>query len=111
MLQCTKIREQAVAGGIPSIVGSENANLQTWKRPGTGPGLKGSAQRAPALGRAGAINVRAALSLDGPSGLIGHPRRQLRNALVGVNLLLQAVPRQIALTRHKVLDRTGTRQP
>jgi hypothetical protein len=49
--------------------------------------------------------------LDGPSGFIGNPHGQLGDAPVRVDHLLQGVPRQIALNRHKVLHRAGARNP
>src|SRR5215204_6083267 len=51
------------------------------------------------------------LGLDGPSSLISRAQRYFCNPLVGVDHLLQAVPHQIALYRHKVLNRTDTCNP
>src|SRR3954469_14036098 len=74
-------------------------------------GPKCSAQCALELGdAANLLRVLIRLGLDGPSRLIGSAQRQLRNALVGVNHLLQAVPHQVALNRHKVLHRADTRK-
>src|SRR3954471_23189926 len=81
------------------------------KRPGARPGLC-LAQCAPELGDAAdLLRVLVRLSLDGPGSFIGSAQRHLSNALVGVDHLLQAVPRQIALNRHKVLHRAGADDP
>jgi len=48
-----------------------------------------------------------------PAGrlLISDAQRHLGHAPVGVDHLLQGVPRQIALNRHKVLNRAAARNP
>src|SRR3954453_8861810 len=71
------------------------------KRPGAGPGLC-VAQQASELGGAPTL-IGVALSLNGPRGFLGHPHRQLGDALVGVDHVAQAVPRQITLNGHEVL--------
>src|SRR3954452_15000054 len=109
MLQCAKIGEQAVAGprgprSVACIPTSRYEKARRWAGP-----HRRLAQSAPELGSAASL-VGVALCLNGPGGLIGSAHRQLRNALVGVNHLLQAVPHQVALNRHKVLHRTGARK-
>src|SRR3954469_21198612 len=63
---------------------------------------KSSAESAWGLRGAAAL-IGIALSLNGPGSLIGHPHRQLGDALVGVDHLLKGVAHQVALNRHKVL--------
>src|SRR3954468_10068761 len=110
MLQRTKIREQAVAGprgprSVACIPTSRYEKARRWAGP-----HRRLAQSAPELGSAASL-VGVALCLNGPGGLIGSAHRQLRNALVGVDHLLQAVPHEVALNRHKVLHRAGADNP
>src|SRR3954470_22735764 len=79
-------------------------------RPGTRPGLRGSGQRASGLGGAAAL-IGVALSLDGPSRLVGDAHRQLGDGLVGFAPLAPARPRQMALTRHEVRRRADACDP
>src|SRR5215212_4944076 len=109
MLQCAKIGEQAVAGprgprSVACIPTSRYEKARRWAGP-----HRRLAQSAPELGSAASL-VGVALCLNGPGGLIGSAHRQLRNALVGVDHLLQAVPHQITLHGHKVLHRAGARK-
>src|SRR3954466_6366171 len=48
------------------------------------------------------LGVLVRLSLDGPSRFIGDAHRQLRNALVGVDHLLQAAPPPLPPDRPKL---------
>src|SRR5215210_7138819 len=57
------------------------------------------------------LRVLVRLGLDGPSRLISRAQRYLSDALVGVDHLLQAVPYQLTLNRHKVLNRAGASNP
>ena len=111
---------------------AELHNLIVCKRDAKGAGRNGAmhsrlepvptdclTQKGPALGRASRVAQQApelrstaaligiALSLDGSGRFVGHPHRQLGDALVGVDHLLQAVARQIALNGHEVLHRAG----
>src|SRR3954468_1795714 len=101
--------ERYEARATPSTIGQ--GRPPAMKRPGAGPGLC-LAQCAPELGDAAdLLRILVRLGLDGPGSFIGSAQRHLSNALVGVDHLLQAVPRQIALNRHKVLHRAGADDP
>src|SRR5215210_3672306 len=104
MLQCAKIREQVAAGprGPRSVACIPTPRYERARR-WTGP-CRCLAQSAPELGGAASL-VGVALCLNGPSGLISRAHRQLGNALVGVNHLLEVVPHDVALNGDEVLHR------
>src|SRR3954462_15465952 len=101
---------QAVAGSVRPTGERTKADLMARKGPALGRASRLSVQRASGLGGAATL-IGIALSLNGPSRLISNPHRQLGNALVGVDHLLQSVPHDVALNRHKVLHRAGADNP
>ena len=107
MLHCINSDGAGGRRGAPSC--SENTELLTQ---GNLRGPACSAQSARRLGdAANLLGVLVRLILDDPTRLVSNAQRHLGDTLVGVDHLLQAVPSQIALNRHKVLNRAAARNP